>query len=218
MRNLGKIKLLPAREQVASVLRKAILSRELKEGEELTLEGTAQMIGVSSTPVREAFQILARDGLIKLRPNKGAIVLGVNEKTIRDHYETRALLEAETAARASEKERDISSIIAAYELSEKAMKENDTATYSDCNQAFHMGIWEIAGNKKMQDILSSLWNGFSMGHRITEEEYAKISIAEHRQILDALIAHDRELARSRMYQHIIRSMENILTRYEGIEE
>ncbi len=218
MRNLGKIKLLPAREQVASVLRKAILSRELKEGEELTLEGTAQMIGVSSTPVREAFQILARDGLIKLRPNKGAIVLGVNEKTIRDHYETRALLEAETAARASEKERDISSIIAAYELSEKAMKENDTATYSDCNQAFHMGIWEIAGNKKMQDILSSLWNGFSMGHRITEEEYAKISIAEHRQILDALIAHDRELARSRMYRHIIRSMENILTRYEGIEE
>ena len=86
MRNLGKIQLLPAREQVASVLRKAILSRELKEGEELTLEGTASQLGVSSMPVREAFQILAGDGLIKLRPNKGAVVLGVNEKTIRDHY------------------------------------------------------------------------------------------------------------------------------------
>lgn len=206
---------MPAREQVASVLRKAILSRELKEGEELTLEGTAQMIGVSSMPVREAFQMLARDGLIKLRPNKGAIVLGINEKTIRDHYETRALLEAEAAARASEKDRDISSIIATYELSERALMENDAATYSDCNEAFHMGIWEVAGNKKIEDILSSLWNGFSMGHKITEEEYAKISISEHRQILDAMIAHDTDLARERMYAHIIRSMKNILTRYEG---
>ena len=76
---MKKIQLLPAREQVASVLREAILKRELKEGEELTLEGMAEQLGVSSMPVREAFQILATDGLIKLRPNKGAIVLGVNE-------------------------------------------------------------------------------------------------------------------------------------------
>lgn len=71
MRNMKKIQLLPAREQVASALREAILKREMKEGEELTLEGTAQALGVSSTPVREAFQILASDGLIRLRPNKG---------------------------------------------------------------------------------------------------------------------------------------------------
>ena len=52
---MKKIQLLPAREQVASVLREAILKRELKEGEELTLEGTAEQLGVSSMPVREAF-------------------------------------------------------------------------------------------------------------------------------------------------------------------
>ena len=104
MNNLGRIKLLPAREQVASVLRKAILSRELEEGQEITLEGIASQVGVSSMPVREAFQILAADGLIKLRPNKGAVVLGINEKTIRDHYETRAILESEAAARASHKD------------------------------------------------------------------------------------------------------------------
>ncbi len=68
---LGKIKLLSAKEQVAAVLRKAILSRELVEGQEITLEGIAGMVGVSSMPVREAFQILAADGLIKVRPNKG---------------------------------------------------------------------------------------------------------------------------------------------------
>lgn len=49
-------------ERVASALRKAIISRQIKEGETLALEATAQELGVSITPVREAFQILARMG------------------------------------------------------------------------------------------------------------------------------------------------------------
>lgn len=215
MHNLEKIKLLPAREQVASILREAILSRELKEGQELTLESIAEQIGVSSMPVREAFQILARDGLIKLRPNKGAVVLGVNKVTIKDHYETRAVLEAEAAAKAAKEGVDISKIEKVYELSTKALEENDTQTYSQCNQAFHMSIWEAANNKRMESILSSLWNGLSMGHKITQEDYAKISIYEHGTILDAIKNHDTEKARERMRRHIIRSMENILTRYES---
>ena len=210
---MKKIQLLPAREQVASALREAILKRELGEGEELTLEGTAEQLGVSSMPVREAFQILASDGLIKLRPNKGAIVLGVNEKTIRDHYETRALLESEAAARASRPGTDISDIVYAYETTEKALEENDFSEYSRGNQAFHMAVWTAADNEKMKTILSSLWNGLSMGHKVTEEDYAKISMYEHGKILDAIRTNDESKARKRMYDHIIRSMENILTRF-----
>lgn len=83
------------------MLRKAILSRDLVEGQEITLEGIARLVGVSSMPVREAFQILAADGLIQVRPNKGAVVLGINEQTIREHYEIRAVLESEAVAKAS---------------------------------------------------------------------------------------------------------------------
>lgn len=213
MNKLGKIKLLPAREQVASVLRKAILSRELEEGRELTLEEIASQVGVSSMPVREAFQILASDGLIKLRPNKGAVVLGINEKTIRDHYETRAILESEAAAKASSPEADISEIETIYQLSEQALEENDLGDYSRQNQGFHMAIWRAADNEKINMILSSLWNGLSMGHKVTEEEYAKVSIKEHKIILDAMRAHDAAKARQEMYHHIMRSMEDILTRF-----
>lgn len=92
---LKPIKLLPARERVASALRKAIIGRQIQEGETLTLESTAQELGVSITPVREAFRILERDGLISLEQNKAAVVLGVNEKTIREHYQIRATLESE---------------------------------------------------------------------------------------------------------------------------
>lgn len=55
MLGLKPIKMLPARERVAAALRKAIISRQITEGEVLTLENTAQELGVSITPVREAF-------------------------------------------------------------------------------------------------------------------------------------------------------------------
>jgi len=214
MKSLHQIKLLPAREQVASVLRKAILSRELREGVDITLEGIASQLGVSITPVREAFQILASDGLIKLRPNKGAVVLGVNRKTIRDHYETRAILERETVAAVCRNSADISEIVDAYKQGEIALEANDSRGYSNFNQAFHMAIWTAAGNEKIKSLLSSMWNGLSMGHKVTEEDYAQISIREHKGILDAIISRDEDKAKKLMNDHIIRSMENILTRFD----
>ena len=61
---LNPIQMLPARDRVAAALREAILSHQFAEGEELTLKDTAAQLGVSSTPIREAFQMLAREGLI----------------------------------------------------------------------------------------------------------------------------------------------------------
>ena len=70
--------MLPARERVASALRKAIMSQEFRKGDELSIDKVASMLGISATPVREAYQMLAQEGLIKLRPNKGAIVIVMN--------------------------------------------------------------------------------------------------------------------------------------------
>lgn len=92
MLGLKPIKTLPIREKIAANLREAILSKKIPAGEILTLESTAQELGVSITPTREAFQILARDGLLELERNKRAVVLGVNEKTIREHFQVRAAL------------------------------------------------------------------------------------------------------------------------------
>ena len=93
----------------SSAIREAIIQKKIKEGEILTLDTTAQELGVSVTPVREAFQILARDGLIELKQNKGAIVLGFNETTIREHYQIRAAMESEACA-CCENKADLSAI------------------------------------------------------------------------------------------------------------
>ena len=71
MSSLQPIKLLPARERVAAALRKAIILKEFEPGYELMLDAVAKLLGVSITPVREAFQILGREGFIQLRRTKG---------------------------------------------------------------------------------------------------------------------------------------------------
>ena len=208
MNGLKPIKIPSAKEKVASELRKAILSRKMKEGEILSLDSVATQLNVSITPVREAFQILARDGLIKLRQNKGAIVLGITDTYIREHYQLRAILESACAGV------DISGIRDSYEESKAALGKGDYSQYASQNRDFHSEIWAAAGNKKMENMIAELWNGLSMGNMVTEQEYAKISIEEHGRIMDAIAAGDGERAKKEMYAHIMRSRDDMLTYYQ----
>lgn len=214
MDSLGRISVLPAREQVAAILRQAILLRKFKEGQDLTLKDAAELVGSSITPVREAFQILENEGLIELRPNKGAVVLGVSKNSIHDHYEARMVLESYTARLASCPDCDVSALTESYKLSEMAIAREDITLYRDCNMTFHMCIWEAAGNKRIEKILSSLWNGFSLGYMISEDEYITRSWNEHKMIYEAIINHDNAQAEKYMAEHIQRSMNDILTRYD----
>ena len=159
MNGLKPIKIPSAKEKVASELRKAILSRKMKEGEILSLDSVATQLNVSITPVREAFQILARDGLIKLRQNKGAIVLGITDTYIREHYQLRAILESACAGLAAEEGVDISGIRDSYEESKAALENGDYSQYASQNREFHSEIWAAAGNKKMENMIAELWNG-----------------------------------------------------------
>ena len=79
---MESLELLPARVRIASILKKAILAGEYKSGEELSLTGIAEQLGVSRTPVREAFQTLASEGLITLRMNRGAIVNSIDRNSL----------------------------------------------------------------------------------------------------------------------------------------
>ena len=198
----------------------------MKEGEILSLDSVATQLNVSITPVREAFQILARDGLIKLRQNKGAIVLGITDTYIREHYQLRAILESACAGLAAEEGVDISGIRDSYEESKAALENGDYSQYASQNREFHSEIWAAAGNKKMEravgnalhkkmeNMIAELWNGLSMGNMVTEQEYAKISIEEHGRIMDAIAAGDGERAKKEMYAHIMRSRDDMLTYYQ----
>ena len=209
--SLKPIEMLPARERVAAALRKAIMSQEFKKGEELSIEKVASSLGISATPVREAYQILASEGLIKLRPNKGAIVIGMNEKWVRDHFGVRAVLEAEAARLTALHAFDISPIEQIMVKSGNLIENGDYSSYADLNQAFHLAIWNLCGNEKLKSMVSNLWNGLSLGARVTVEDYARLSITEHIEIFHRIEETDGDGAYNLMYKHIYRSMESMLT-------
>ena len=214
MNGLKPIVLLPARERVASELRKAILSKQIAAGEVLTLESVAEQLGVSATPVREAFQILARDGLIRLKTNKGAVVLGMTRERLREHYQVRAALESEACMLCCENESDLSGIAHSVQSARNALDADNSTRYGDFNQSFHYEIWKASGNEKLKSMLSELWNGLSMGVESTVSAYAQGSQREHEEILTALQARDAANASAAMRRHILRSLEDMLTRYE----
>ena len=83
---MNQLAMMPTRVRIASELRKAIYAGEYQSGDELSLTEVANQLGISRTPVREAFQELEGEGLITLRMNRGAVVNQIDRKFIRDIY------------------------------------------------------------------------------------------------------------------------------------
>ena len=212
--------LMPARVKIASVIKKAIYSGEYKSGQELSLTAVAEELGVSRTPVREAFQSLAADGLITLRMNKGAIVNRIDRTFVREIFEMRILLESEAARRAALSGPDVSGLLSRAVRMEAGIETVSRAEYEDLNQQIHMALWRASGNSRLRHILMDLWNGPSSGSSDLQvrRHYAE-SAAEHVRILRAVSSGDADLAALEMNRHITRSMENILVFYpEGSED
>lgn len=216
MINLKKVQMLPARDQVASILRSSILKGEISIGTSITLDSVGEQVGMSRTPVREAFHILAAEGLLELRQNRCAIVKGISEESIQDHYEIRILLETEAMRRACNNMNDqiLKAIQRVVQEGMRAERAGDIEAYNLANQAFHMTIWEAANSEKLKSFLSSLWNGLSLGKYVTAQEYAATSSLEHEKLLDLIIRKDYEGACQTMREHIIRSMNSTLSNFK----
>src|SRR5271163_4529311 len=93
---------MPTRAQaVAAGLRQAILVGEIRGGQHLRQVQVAHQFGVSTTPVREAFTILRREGLVEVDDHRGALVVTPSVERLREIYEIRIALEPMAAAAAA---------------------------------------------------------------------------------------------------------------------
>jgi DNA-binding GntR family transcriptional regulator len=157
------------------------------------------------------------EGLLELRQNRCAIVKGISIEAIKDHYEMRILLETEALRRACQHMNDetLKAIQTVNKQGQRAKEAGDTEAYNLANQAFHMTIWEAADSEKLKSFLSLLWNGLSMNHLVTAQEYAGISLADHNKIVEQLEKKDYEGACETMRQHIIYSMNSTLANYKN---
>ena len=207
------LELMPVRVRIASILRKAIYAGEYRSGDELSLTDVAARLGVSRTPVREAFQELAAEGLISLHMNKGAVVNRIDRKFVRDIFEMRILLEGEAAARAAENGMETQELL---DRTQALQEKLDRDAYIRLNQELHAAVWEAAGNHQLTRFLMGMWNGPSVGRGPdAEQAHYRQSTEEHIRLLECIRDGRAADARAVMERHISRSMENILSSYEA---
>ena len=214
---LETLELLPVRIKITSILRKAIYAGEYKSGDELNLTDIAAQLGVSRTPVREAFQVLESEGLITLRMNKGAIVNTIDRKFIRDIFEMRMLLESQAAYMAAEngmEEEKLGKLLERLYALRDHFDSMSVTEYVALNQVIHQAIWQAADNHQLTNYLLELWNGPSVGHgENAAEHHYQASTFEHIAVLESIRDGQKEEAKKAMLRHIGRSMENMLAQY-----
>lgn len=208
-------------EKVYIELQDAILSESIKKGEALTEISLSEKLGVSRTPVRSALQRLAEDGLIKIVPNRGAVVLGVTKEDILDIYRIRMRLEGLASAMAAEKmTEDMKKKLAeTVELSEFYLQKNNTENLKELDTSFHRIIYEASGSRTLARILSDL--------HLHTKGYRRISLAipgrlerttmEHREILNAILAGDAEKADKLTSEHIEHALANMMTAFSEMK-
>ncbi|WP_443049136.1 GntR family transcriptional regulator [Streptomyces sp. NBC_00316] len=198
----------PAAERVYTHIKQAVLERRYEGGTLLTEGDLAEVVGVSRTPVREALLRLEVEGLIKLYPKKGALVLAVSAQEISDVVETRLLVEefaARKAVPASAKL--IARLEELLEEQRRQVQAGDLAAVSVADRCFHAEIVRHAGN----DILSRLYDQLRdrqlrMGVAVMEAHPGRIAanIAEHGELLEAIRAGDADGAAQVVRRHVSR--------------
>ena len=196
----------PAAERVYAHVKQAVLDRRYEGGTLLTEGELADAVGVSRTPVREALLKLEVEGLIRLYPKKGALVLPVSAQEIADVVETRQLVEEHAIRKAVP-----ASPALIERLTELLAKQKEQAASGDLSGAavtdrcFHAEIVRSGGN----DILSRLYDQLRdrqlrMGVAVMHAHPDRITktLTEHREILDALRSGDAEAAVSLVHRHV----------------
>lgn len=203
------------RGRVFRKLREDILSGVYEDQEELREITIGEELGVSRTPVREALWQLELEGLVAIIPNKGAYVTSIKAKDVADIYHVRSMLEGLCARWATEHitEEQIGRLEEILVLSEFHVQRGngDTAQVSKLDGKFHQVLYEASDSRILEHVLSDFHKYVQMARKLSvkKKERAEKSIAEHRDILEAIRNKDADLAEKLANQHIMNVMENL---------
>jgi len=168
------------------ILKHAIVRGDLAPNSKLVLTEIAKSLGISNTPIREAINKLASEGLVKIIPNKGIIVKEIKIDDFQEILQIRAFLDGLIAKLASEKitDEEIDEMMGVIYEMEYTVKKDDRLTYNDLDIKFHDLLLNISGNNKLKEIYNNLINQsnrFRLRTLKIPDRMGK-SLKEHREI------------------------------------
>ncbi|WP_195822604.1 GntR family transcriptional regulator [Roseobacter sp. MH60115] len=185
------------------ILRRRIVAGEIVAGTPLRQEDLAPRFDVSRMPLREALRTLAAEGLVTIRPNRGAAVAPIDADELLEITDLRAALET-MAIRHAVPRLSNDSIDAAAAVQDEIERGDDEA-FVALNAQFHMTLYEAAGRPLLLRQISTF-------HSLSER-YLRIPISdlglnprssrEHRALLNACYARDADGAAALLSEHIV---------------
>ena len=200
-------------EQVAATLRNEIATGQLAAGTRLRQVEIAQRLGVSTTPVREAFGLLQSEGLVQIDTHKGVTVFLPTVQDLVEHYEIRMALEMLATEKAAERfqAKDAPPLVA---LLDKMQAIDDASSYVEHNHLFHVSLYRLSGRSRLLTMIEELRNAsIAYNHLYATADVprdAQRLNVEHREILAACQANDSVRAANAVYQHLQQTVMHVI--------
>ncbi len=200
-------------DQVFEKLETDILSGVYQKGELLTELKLCEELGVSRTPIREALRRLSQEHIIE-ESGKGSIVLGIDKNDLKDIYAIRTRIEGMAAALAAQNatSAQLEELKEAVELQEFYVSKKDANHIRQFDSRFHEIVYICSGSKVLFDTLMPLHKKVLKFRKTSVESNVRAvnSANEHREIYEAIVAGNSELAEQKMAEHIKKAYEHIL--------
>ena len=197
----------PAKDRAYAYVKERVLTGVYPGGELLSEGEVAEAMGVSRTPVREAFLLLEAEGLMRLYPKRGALVVPVSAREIEDVMETRLLVERHAAASIAERRppetiQRLEEILAGQR---GALDAGDQPAFVELDRDFHQTIVDGVGNAilaRLYDALRDRQRRMSAAAIARDPAIAEHYLSEHRAVADALGRGDGDGAQELLQRHL----------------
>jgi DNA-binding GntR family transcriptional regulator len=201
-------------ESLRQKLEGAIAAGRLEPGNRLDEQEIAQRFGVSRTPVREAFRLMAANNLVELRGRQGATVRAIKAEALIEMFQVMAELEGLCARLAARRVSQAwsSEISKIHQRLVTAGETGDIDIFYDINQEFHEAVYEASRNAFLADQTRKLRNQVAAYRRWVTRMPNRIAdtLREHEAIIQAILAHDPERAHATMRDHVNLLGDNLL--------
>ncbi|NQW50597.1 MAG: GntR family transcriptional regulator [Rhodospirillales bacterium] len=201
-------------EAAAERLRALIIEGDLPPGAKLNERELSERLGVSRTPLREAFRMLAADGLLVQLPNRGAQVVALSREDARGAFEVMGALEglAGELAVARVTDADIADFRALQGEMEAAHAGRDLPAYYRINRLIHDRLNAIAGNAVLEQTcrtLNARLHALRFRSNLNPAKWDQ-AVFEHRSMIEALAARDGAALRDLLVRHLRAKQQAVL--------
>jgi len=193
----------PLREAAYEALLELITRGALRPGQHLVESELAERLGVSRQPVREALQRLSNERWVDLRPTQGAFVHQPTVAEADQLMAVRALLEAEAArlAAANAADGSIERLRELWRVGVDAVAADDIDAVVAANAALHACVMELAANDVLAELAGQVSRRVRWYYTPVARQRGERSWEEHAALIEAIAAHDQDLAARVMREH-----------------